>query len=266
MSDNRPTERRTKVLKDYPTLRCKKSDAKKEGYTHGLVLRDYIYLTKSAGYIDLLEKKKRAIAQQVHGTNLTDIVNSAYAEAIENLYDRMLQVDTYRKQYNEKDYDDIPNEIKNVLDSEAIAFSNRDRARWQTELRTQWLPEFKELGYDGFIKRWGHHRRIDDILTYCQKNAQISDMVMSKASDDTTTQLRALLVSISKEQDAISLSDIVTAAVNEGIMPDRESNPEEWSSAKNLLKVLGSNLGLSKNNLGRGIWNLTPIQSEVVNK
>ena len=255
-----------KTMRDYPTLRCKKEDAKLEGYTHSLVFRDYIYLSKSASYIDMLEIQKRVIAGFYPGATLTTVINAAYAKTIQTVFEEVEDMTEYRKLYNKKEFDDIPENIKNALDTEAITLKNNERRRWQTELRVKWLPEFKELGYEDFIKEWGHHNRIDEILEYCEKNAQISDLVMSQACDSTSQQLNSMLTSLAKEYDAMSLADITTACVNEGIMPSKEDDLEGWADTKNILKVLGSNLGLSKNKLGRGIWNLKPLQNEVVNK
>lgn len=243
----------------FPKVTATKDNLKKWGIKGtSPTLHKTILFMREAPYISSLNRKLSIIANEYPNVgNLTAAINACFCIAIDLAYDELGDMRGYKDAY--LNGEEIPETWLDVILTEKAAKSKLEVKKFTEDIANVWLPEYKRLGHEEFVKTYGQLSNIADILEQCRKEAPLSAMVQTDAGFTLTAKILQYLKELAQTETIMRFVDIESALIAEGILPDK-SEPEEFNKAKSVLRFIGSKNKLSGKEVAtHGYWNLSPL-------
>lgn len=214
--------------------------------------------TREAPFIELLVKKFTIISNEFPGIGTyTQAQNIALCMAADLMLEELETRHNYYARFERNE--DIPDEWIDLFLTEQAIQAKLQQRKFEEDLNNLWLPEFKKLGHDKFIEKYGQHSNIAEIVDYCKKAAPLVTMVSQDEGNTLSAKIKAYLTEWAQNESLVALKDIRQALINEAILPD-PSDVDEFKKAVGTLRYIGSTLGLS-GKAGTGLWDLSPLKT-----
>lgn len=255
-----PITNKLASFRSFPKLTASKENCKSWGRKGSPPsVHKTIMFTREAPFIELLVKKFTIISNEFPGVgNYTQAQNIALCMAADLMLEELETRHNYYAKFERNE--EIPDSWIDLFLTEQAIQAKLQQRKFEEDLNNLWLPEFKKLGHDKFIEKYGQHSNIAEIVDYCKKAAPLVTMVSQDEGNTLSAKIKSYLTEWAQSELLVRRADIITALVNEGIFPD-PSDIDESKKAMGILKYVGNSLGLSSNDTTkRGIWDLSSLR------